>query len=72
MQDEPEAGLGFSHKMSLKGGSGCWGLIISMEDAKRLSLEQIRAFLAGSEPVRVRRQGPEGSVRLGGADAGAA
>ena len=48
MQDEPETGIGFSHKMSLKGKTGCWGLIISMDDSEATSLEQIRAFLAGS------------------------
>jgi hypothetical protein len=32
--------------------SGCWGLIISMDDTEATSLEQIRAFLAGSENVR--------------------
>ena len=37
--------------MSLKEGSGCWGLPISMKDGERLSLEQIRAFLGGSEEV---------------------
>jgi transposase InsO family protein len=40
-QNEPEGG-----------GSACWGLIISMEEAETLSLEQIRAFLEVSEEVR--------------------
>jgi transposase InsO family protein len=31
---------------------GCWGLIISMDDSETTSLEQIRAFLAGSCDVR--------------------
>jgi hypothetical protein len=31
---------------------GCWGLIISMDDSEASSLEQIRAFLAGSGEVR--------------------
>jgi len=31
---------------------GCWGLIISMDDSETTSLEQIRAFLAGSGDVR--------------------
>lgn len=33
-------------------GTGCWGLIISMDDSEATSLEQIRAFLAGSGEVR--------------------
>ena len=37
--------------------SGCWGLIISMDDSKWLSLEQMRAFLAGAEPVEFCGQG---------------
>ena len=52
MQDEPGRGLGFSHKMSLREKSGCWELIISMDDSEAGSLEQIRAFLAGSGEVR--------------------
>jgi hypothetical protein len=32
--------------------TGCWGLIISMDDSEATSLEQIRAFLAGSGEVR--------------------
>ena len=39
-QDEPE------------GQTGCWGLIISMDDSEATSLEQIEAFLAGSGGVR--------------------
>ena len=31
---------------------GCWGLIISMDDSEATSLEQIRAFLAGSGEMR--------------------
>lgn len=31
---------------------GCWGLIILMDDTEATSLEQIRAFLAGSGEVR--------------------
>ena len=39
--------------MSLKRErSGCWGLVISMDDSAAVSLEQIRAFLAGSGEVR--------------------
>jgi transposase InsO family protein len=34
----------------------CWGLIISMDDSKWLSLEQIRAFLSGAEPVEFAAQ----------------
>jgi hypothetical protein len=34
----------------------CWGLIISVDDSKATSLEQIRAFLAGSGEVRVAGQ----------------
>lgn len=37
--------------------SGCWGLIISMDDTKWLSLEQMRAFLAGAEAVEFAGQG---------------
>jgi hypothetical protein len=48
MQDEPERGLEFSREMSLKRRSGCWVLIISMDDSEATSLEQIRAFLDGS------------------------
>ena len=32
--------------------TGCWGLIISMDDSESTRLEQIRAFLAGSGEVR--------------------
>src|SRR5208283_100272 len=32
--------------------SGCWVLIISMDDSEAMSLEQIQAFLAGSGGVR--------------------
>ena len=55
--------------MSLKGeGSGCWGLIISMDDRDAVSLGQIRAFLAGrGGSLSVRRP-----RRVGGADVGAA
>ena len=28
--------------MSLKGGSGCWSLIISMDDSEATTLEQVR------------------------------
>jgi transposase InsO family protein len=39
--------------MSLKGGeAACWGLIISMKNGERLSLEGIRTFLAASEGYR--------------------
>ena len=39
--------------MSLKGGeAACWGLIISMKNGERLSLEEIRTFLAASEGYR--------------------
>src|ERR1039458_814889 len=39
--------------MSLKGGeTACWELIISMKNGERLSLEQIRTFLAASEEFR--------------------
>jgi hypothetical protein len=39
--------------MSLKGGrSGCWVLIISVDDSEAGSLEQMRALLAGSGEVR--------------------
>jgi hypothetical protein len=41
MQDEPE------------GLCACWGLVISMQDADELSLEQIRALLEASEQVHV-------------------
>lgn len=34
------------------GRARCWGLIISMDDSEATSLEQIRAFLAGSTPVQ--------------------
>jgi hypothetical protein len=58
MQDEPEAGTGFSYKMSLKASSArCWELIISMDDSEARSLEQIQAFLAGSAPVQFAGQG---------------
>ncbi len=44
------------HSVALSVGSGQvsarWGLIISMEDGERLSLEQIRAFLDASQEVR--------------------
>jgi hypothetical protein len=39
--------------MSLKGGKpACWELIVSMKNGERLSLEQIRTFLAASEEFR--------------------
>ena len=31
---------------------GCWGVIVSMQDGERLSLEQIRAFLEASQEVQ--------------------
>ena len=31
--------------------TGCWGLIISMDDTDATSVEQIRAFLAGGGEV---------------------
>ncbi len=34
--------------MSLKGGNGMLEIVISMDDSEATSLEQIRAFLAGS------------------------
>jgi transposase len=37
--------------MSLKGETACWGLLISMKDGERLSLEQIRVFPEASEEV---------------------
>jgi hypothetical protein len=33
-------------------GSGCWELIISMDDSEATSLEQVRTFLAGTGAVR--------------------
>jgi hypothetical protein len=44
--------------MSLKGETACWGLLISMKDGERLSLEQIRAFLTGSEEERFKQRLP--------------
>ena len=39
--------------MSLREGEvACWELIISMKNGERLSLEQIRTFLAASEEFR--------------------
>src|SRR5271169_535331 len=39
--------------MSLKGWEpACWELIVSMKNGERLSLEQIRTFLAASEKFR--------------------
>jgi hypothetical protein len=39
--------------MSLKGWErACWELIVSMKNGERLSLEQIRTFLAASEEFR--------------------
>ena len=40
--------------MSLKGGDGMLGMLTSMEDGEKLSLEQIRALLGGSEEVGFR------------------
>lgn len=37
--------------------SGCWGLLISMDDSRWLSLEEIRAFLAGAGPVEFAAHG---------------
>jgi hypothetical protein len=37
--------------MSRRRETACWGLLISMKDGERLSLEQIRAFLEASEEV---------------------
>ena len=53
MQDEPERGARILIQDEPEGEeSGCWGLIISMDDSEATSLEQIRAFLAGSGEVR--------------------
>ena len=41
MQDEPE-----------RGSTGCWGLIIRMDDSQATSLEQIRALVAANRVVR--------------------
>ena len=39
--------------MSLRGVKpACWELIVSMKNGERLSLEQIRTFLAASEEFR--------------------
>src|ERR1035441_894355 len=52
MQDEPGAGGCFSRKMSLEEPiRACWVLIIRMQAAERMSLEQIQAFLDGSDAV---------------------
>ena len=34
------------------GSSGCWGVIISMQNAEKLSREQIEALLEASEEIR--------------------
>jgi len=51
IQDEPEGGLRFQHKMSLKGRS-CWVVNIRMVRAEELSLEAMSQFVAASEQVR--------------------
>src|ERR1700721_3477004 len=38
------------------GGCACWGLIISMEDGEKQSLEQIRAWGEASGEVRFQSQ----------------
>jgi transposase InsO family protein len=45
--------------MSLEERSACWGLIISVQTTERLSLEQIQAFLDGSEEVGFKGQNRE-------------
>ncbi len=41
------------HKMGLKGRlTACWGVIVKMQDAEKLSLEQIQAFIEATEEVR--------------------
>jgi hypothetical protein len=43
--------------MSLKEGRACWGLLISVKDGERMSLEQIQALLKGSEDVGFKATG---------------
>jgi hypothetical protein len=58
MQDEPEGGDGFSHKMSLKGGEwACWGLTIHVQEGKALSLQQMREFLQASDEIHFKGKG---------------
>src|SRR5436190_2262989 len=45
--------------MSLGGGSACWGLIVSMPASEKISLEQIRAFLEGSDGVQFEAENRE-------------
>jgi hypothetical protein len=56
IQDEPERGTGFSHKMSLNSGIGILEIDHPMDDSEATSLEQIQAFLAGSGEVRFAEQ----------------
>ena len=56
-----------SRKMSLKRGTGCWGLVIRMDDSDVTSLEQFRAWLAGGVEVRfagLRRAEARSAYRL--------
>ena len=52
MQDEPELATGFSYKMSLKGKIGMLRIDHQHGRFRSESLEEIRAFLAGSSEVR--------------------
>ena len=45
-----------SHTSEPEGPTACWGLIVSMEPSDTMSLEQIRAFLEGSQEVSFQAQ----------------
>jgi hypothetical protein len=42
------------YKTGLKEEEGCWGVILSMSEAEKLSREQIEAFLEGSQEHQFR------------------
>jgi hypothetical protein len=52
MQDEPEAGACFSHKMSLKGRTRILGIDHQHARRKEIKSEEIQASLEASEEVR--------------------
>ena len=72
IQDEPETGIGFSHKMSLKGGIGMLGID---HQHGRFGSDEPGAdpgVSGGQRRSSVRRTATRRGVRLDGTDAGAA
>ncbi len=72
MQDEPERGAGFSHKMSLKGKIGMLGIDHQHGRFRSREPGADPGVSGGQRRGAVCRAAARGGVRLGGADAGAA